>query len=272
MGVGARQTRLDRSPRRFPAFRTDPFRRCNGKGNHDDPAFTKLKPLLTLLVGFLAALGVLSLTHVGPAQAQSPGVTLAQLVATVNTLKAQVAALQADNTALKAKTAPLSLSNGVGPNTELTFTGVNVRIVSGHGYTDDGTGGEGRELHTDGPGRPDRRLNAPATLTATSGPAHTLVSGDGNNYSRYGGLVAGDNNTISGNYASVSGGQSNTASGSIASVSGGDRNTASGLYASVTGGDRNTASGTTPRSPAARQRGQRPYASVSGGDGNTASG
>ena len=41
--------------------------------------FAKFKPLLTLLVGFLAA--VLSPTRVGPAQAQSPGVNLAALAA-----------------------------------------------------------------------------------------------------------------------------------------------------------------------------------------------
>ena len=44
-------------------------------------ALAKCRPLLTLAVGFLAALGVLSLTHLGPAQAQSPGVNLTALVA-----------------------------------------------------------------------------------------------------------------------------------------------------------------------------------------------
>ena len=79
--------------------------------------------------------------------------------------------------------------------------------------------------------------------------------GAGHNFSRFGGLVVGQLNTISGDFASVSGGESNTASGDFAAVSGG--NDASG-DAAVSGGSGNTASGTAP--------------SVSGGALNTASG
>ena len=88
--------------------------------------------------------------------------------------------------------------------------------------------------------------------------SHTLVVGNGNNYSSYGGMVVGLRNTISGTYASVSGGSGNTASGSRSSVSGGARNTASGLQSSVSGGSDNTTSVQD--------------ASVSGGASNTASG
>ncbi len=69
-------------------------------------------------VGVLSTLGALSLTHVGPAQAQPPGVNLAQLVAEVNSLQSTVSSQgititcqAAQIAALQAKTAPLSLSN-----------------------------------------------------------------------------------------------------------------------------------------------------------------
>jgi hypothetical protein len=71
-----------------------------------------------------------------------------------------------------------------------------------------------------------------------------------------GGLVVGDLNEISGDFASVSGGQGNTTSGGVASVSGGQLNIASGVFSSVSGGIFNTASGTR--------------ASVSGGRNRTA--
>jgi hypothetical protein len=67
--------------------------------------------------------------------------------------------------------------------------------------------------------------------------SHNLIAGDQENYSSYGGIVAGFNNAISGAYATVTGGDSNTASGNFASVSGGFENTASGLSASVSGGE-----------------------------------
>ena len=71
-------------------------------------------------------------------------------------------------------------------------------------------------------------------------------------------VLAGDNNTASGNYSSVSGGQDNTASGEWSSVSGGYNNTANWKNSSVSGGGKNTASGLG--------------SSVSGGNANTASG
>jgi len=49
-------------------------------------ALAKCRPLLYAAVGVLSTLGVLSLTHLGPAQAQSPGVNLAALVAQVSSL------------------------------------------------------------------------------------------------------------------------------------------------------------------------------------------
>jgi hypothetical protein len=88
--------------------------------------------------------------------------------------------------------------------------------------------------------------------------SHYLVVGSQNNYSRYGGMVAGFRNFSTGDYATVSAGERNTAGGYNSSVSGGNLNTASGWNSSVSGGSGSTASGA--------------HSSVSGGEWNTASG
>ena len=56
-----------------------------------------------------------------------------------------------------------------------------------------------------------------------------LVIGMEHNYSAFGGMVVGRNNTTSGESASVSGGYNNIASATFASVSGGSYNEAEQL-------------------------------------------
>jgi len=73
--------------------------------------------------------------------------------------------------------------------------------------------------------------------------SHNIVLGTRNNYSSYGGLVAGRSNEIGGVYASVSGGRYNTAGGNSSSVSGGYDNTANGDYSSISEGQRESAGG-----------------------------
>ena len=150
--------------------------------------------------------------------------------------------------------------------TDVTLTGYNLHIVNGLGST--GT--------LNGRGNLIIGYNALGN-TRDAGDvrrgSHNLILGDLNNYSSYGGLVAGFDNSISGFYASVSGGNRNTASGFIASVSGGSVNTASGQYASVSGGQDNTANNTFASvSGGVNNTAGSDYASVSGGVGNTASG
>ena len=205
-------------------------------------------------VGVLSTLGALSLSHVGPAQAQSPGVNLAQLVAHVNALQSTVNSQAATISALQAKTAPLSVSsdpNVGGTSTLLTIKGVNVQIVSGSGSTNDNGNLLGLGNLIIG-----YNENDPGFTQARTG-SHNLVVGTGHNYLSYGGLVAGQNNLISGPYATVTGGQNNVASSGHDSVSGGSGNVASGGSSSVSGGSANTASAS--------------YASVSGGYLNTVS-
>jgi hypothetical protein len=154
-----------------------------------------------------------------------------------------------------------ALENTLNPVTrvgnELVITGVNLRIVNGLGMTDCGPptnpipgcpNGLGNVIVGYNESRPTGDDNRTGS--------HNVVVGSEHNFSRFGGLVVGRHNEISG--ASVGGGDSNSASDVVASVSGGIGNTASGDAASVSGGIANTASGIA--------------ASVSGGVANTASG
>ena len=131
------------------------------------------------------------------------------------------------------------------------FKGINVQIVSGKGATDKAkTNGLGNLIV----GYNESNEEKPNDHSGS----HNIIVGKYNNYSSYGGLVVGFNNSISGPFSSVSGGAGNKATGDFSSVSGGMYNTADGKYASVSGGHTNFASGNT--------------SSVSGGQKNTASG
>ncbi len=106
------------------------------------------------------------------------------------------------------------------------------------------------------------------------GGSHNLIVGPRHIYDSSGGFVAGYDNTLRDDYASISGGRDNTASGEAASVSGGWDNTASGGGASVSGGEDNTASGASASVSGGQNNtaGSGNWSSVSGGVDNTASG
>jgi outer membrane murein-binding lipoprotein Lpp len=226
----------------------------------------------------LVAVAVLAAAvWVTPALAGSTSPSLAKRVATleaqvalltqsVNDLSTQLAAVQRANAGLRSDvdgvlanpvldlgpyvSLDLGTMNGVvGPN--IVFTGANLHVVSGSGSTDDGGSltGLGNLIIGYDEAWQDHVLR---------NGSHNLVLGWTNNFSGYGGFVAGAGNGISEGFASVSGGAANVASGMFASVSGGSENTASGTCASVSGGMANDATGDE--------------ASVGGGSGNTASG
>ena len=146
-------------------------------------------------------------------------------------------------------------SVSVGEN-EMVITGVNLRIVNGLGATTTANG-LGNLLVGYNEERTSYPVDDPSPSNTRSG-SHNVVVGSEHNFSRFGGLVAGRHNEISGTFAVVSGGYNNTASDAFAAVSGGRSNTADGNFAAVSGGENNTASGTA--------------AAVSGGENNTASG
>ncbi len=142
--------------------------------------------------------------------------------------------------------------NGVaGPH--VIFEGANVHVRSGSGNTDDNTSPSGLGNLIIGYNEKPGDL-----LAGEREGSHNLVVGRLHRFSSWGGLVAGQQNTISGPYSSVSGGSYNQAIGEGASVSGGSKNDATGLYSNVSGGGDNVASGD--------------FSSVSGGGLNAAIG
>ncbi len=215
------------------------------------------------------------------------------LQATVSILQGQVSSLQVQLAVVQSNPAlalgpfvtvdPDPEIGVVGPN--ITFKGANIHIVSGTGFTDDNDHPIGLGNLIIGYDEPPGSLSS----TDRSG-SHNLVIGRYNKFTQaaFGGLVAGELNTISNRETSVTGGANNIASGLLASVSGGVSNTASGGQASVSGGVNNAASGsgasisggesnTACGSGASVSGGMSntacsSQASVSGGDGNTASG
>lgn len=173
---------------------------------------------------------------------------------------ALVAGLQSQITALATLLQHFSRSGN-----DISITGANLWIKSGSGTTDGTVNGLGNLIV----GYNDARALGGDVRTGS----HNLVVGMEQNFSGYGGLVAGRGNTISGFLTVVSGGVNNTASGYVTSVSGGANNTASGNFNSVSGGTGNTASGNGASvSGGAYNSANSANASVSGGYSNTASG
>jgi hypothetical protein len=165
---------------------------------------------------------------------------------------------------------------------EVFITGANLHIVNGLGRTDCGPEEEPIPDCPNGLGNLIVGYNELRDLSGcdpedpfcknTRTGSHNVVVGRGHNFSRFGGLVVGLLNTISGDFAVVSGGQENTASGSRSVASGGAVNTASGDLATVSGGQGNTASGISAAVSSGTSNTASDFAAaVSGGAGNTAS-
>jgi hypothetical protein len=209
-----------------------------------------------------------------PAEIAQLKAQVAALQSHVEALQDQFAAVQSNNALKLGKfvTVDPNPENGVrGPN--ITFKGANIHIVSGSGATDDNLSHGGTLT-----GLGNLIIGYDELIAGAGenrGGSHNLVIGRWHSFTSlaFGGLVAGEQNTISNEAASVSGGESNTASGFVASVSGGLINTASGLWASVSGGEYNTATGAVASvSGGAQNAADGDLASVSGGQLNDALG
>ena len=161
----------------------------------------------------------------------------------------------------------------VGGNDKLVFSGMNVQIVNGEGITS--TANSAGNLIIGYNEERDESLACPGDTVFDCNRrngSHNVVIGDKQNYTSWGGFIAGFYNEISGEYASVSGGARNRASGIDSSVSGGEANRALGIRSSVSGGHGNEASG--PKSSISGgldNLASADVSSVSGGEGNTAS-
>ena len=230
-----------------------------------------------------------------PPGGQPPG-NLAQEVAD---LQAAVAALQAENAAQQAEIANLQLelnqeiearnAGDVALETDITdfgnntvldlngiltldtsgeyptalFSGVNVQVINGLDATDT----------VNGLGNLIVGYNEPRGENDDRSGSHFLVIGTENNYSSYGGLIAGLHNNILGEYGTVGGGSNNTASGKFSSVSGGVRNSAGGNSSTVSGGAGNNAEAYfSSVSGGSNNTAEEYYSSVSGGNANHAIG
>jgi hypothetical protein len=204
---------------------------------------TALEKAMTLLQGQVGTLQTQVSTLSAKVDAQG---------ATISLQAQQIAALQAGDVLSPFVSIVPGAVNGLkGPH--IFFSGANVHIVSGSGWTNDnGT--------LTGLGNLIVGYNE-AAYGASSGyrmGSHNLIVGPEHTYTSFGGFVAGQSNSVTGRYASVGGGYGNAASGDGASVAGGSLNVASASDASVLGGSENDAGG--------------PGATISGGKDNTANG
>ena len=162
--------------------------------------------------------------------------TAAAVAAAVWTVAANLAVLEGES---------ITCASQVGA--DVFFDGCNVHVRSGLGASDEPSNGLGNLIVGYDEGSADNKTGS-----------HNLIVGMGHSYTSRGSLVAGEDNTTSGDFSSVLGGQGNAATGRRSSVLGGQGNTAGGDESSVSGGAENEAPGY--------------QASVSGGTNNTASG
>lgn len=147
----------------------------------------------------------------------------------ITTLQGQVSMLSSEHTADASDISALQtlltgFSRGTaGGNPLLTISGENVQINDGGG-TEAVENGLGNLLigYNENPG--------------TQTGSNNLVLGDGQTFTSYGGIIAGQNNLLSGPFADVLG-DGNSATGNSASVTGGENNTASGSGSSILGGN-----------------------------------
>lgn len=159
-------------------------------------------------------------------------------------LEDRVAELEASVSALQALLAEVTRS--VDPDTgadTLIFSGINIQLVNGTGVTGPAyTNPDPAEL-PNGAGNLIIGYNEPRNNgTDRRSGSHMLILGDRNNYTSYGGIIAGRFNQTIGPYSAVNGGYGNVAEGFFSTVVG-EGNWAGGNYSSVSGGAYNTAEG-----------------------------
>jgi len=119
--------------------------------------------------------------------------------------------------------------NGL-PGPHLIFTGANVHIRSGAGFTDHTLAANSGSFAGLGNLIVGYNESSPSTAALVRTGAHNLVGGTGNSFSSFGGLVLGRQNTIGGKFATVMGGFQNEADGDSSSILGG-RNVTTSAFA-----------------------------------------
>lgn len=242
---------------------------CGGDSSNSDTD-TRIAALETTVANLEVAL-------------QAAQAAIAAQEATVDTLRAELQTLQASEVMALEPYVAVTTPGGL---PRATFTGINLQVVNGEGSTAtvNGVGNliigydevaSGPFRCSDGAWPTESGCLAAGAVWAAShkSGSHYLVLGQYNNYSAFGGVVAGESNTSNRAAASVFGGRDNTASGQYSVVSGGQNSIARGLSSSVTGGSGNYAVG--PGSSVTggfRNSAGGVFASVGGGNNNAANG
>ncbi len=191
---------------------------------------------MLLALALLTALGIVAPASNASSAPASDHDLLMQLSAEVAADHARMAASDAKITSLQIHLAAMQAKSPVpldttayGPFTvtgsDVYLNGYNLHITSGSGSTNAAPNGLGNLIigYNEAPSSPKRT------------GSHNLILGTQNNYTSYGGIVAGSGNTISGIYASVVGGRSSTATGSYSCIAGGYKNSASTIYTAAVG-------------------------------------
>ncbi len=106
----------------------------------------------------------------------------------------------------------------------LVFNNMNVQITNGKGST----------AAINGRGNLIVGYNESRGSDSRKG-SHNVVVGAKNDFSSFGGLVGGYNNSLSGRYSFIGGGHNNVASGDYSAITSGSKNKAKGKYSSING-------------------------------------
>ena len=149
---------------------------------------------------------------------------VAALEARIEVLETKLVYLEVDDT---------STFEGLAPP-HVIFRGVNLHVQNGLAQTNTNNGLGNLIVGY------NEAITADSTMRIGS---YNLIIGIDHRYTSYGGFVAGYQNRIAGQYATVSGGYHSLASGDYSSVSAGEGNIASGQYSSVSGGYNRSALG-----------------------------
>ena len=139
------------------------------------------------------------------------------------------AALEVRVAELEALVANLSIAGN-----NMVLTGMNFQVVSGSGTTTGTINGTGNIIvgYNETNSSNDKRTGS-----------HNIVVGRYHSFSKFGGLIAGEDNSISGESASVLGGAENSASGNGSLVVGGFRNQSEAVTSVAVAGESNRAQG-----------------------------
>jgi len=135
------------------------------------------------------------------------------------------------------------LDDGAGGKAKtIRFEGVNVQIVNGLGATNGNLGDPASVdplvTATNSVGNLIVGYNEPGTGGIREG-SHNVVVGARNDYTSFGGLLAGSDNVVSAPLASITSGQFNEALGAWSTVGGGAENEVAGQHCAINGGQLN---------------------------------